>query len=179
MKKIIFAHIPLVLLAIVCLDQMNLSYAQESKNNSPVKSGEFSKAPTYIKSNSLEIRHNERIFTYNERVEVTQNDLRMTSQKLVGTYDQNNKIQEMIATGDVVVTRGAAIRATGGRAVYKAGEDKVTLSESPELMQNGSILIADRVILLLNENRAFAEGDVKVKVLQSSTAVNADSLLKK
>ena len=179
MKKMIFAHITLALLATLFLSQINQSSAQESKNSSPVKSGEFSKAPTYIKSNSLEIRHNERIFTYNERVEVTQNDLRMTSQKLVGTYDQNNKIQEMIATGDVVVTRGLGIRAAGGRAVYKAGEDKVTLSESPELMQNGSILIADRVILLLNENRAFAEGDVKVKVLQSSAATDAKDVLKK
>lgn len=124
--------------------------------------------PTYIKSNSLQLNMKERIFTYTGSVEVKQGDLTMYSDSLTGHYDENDQIQEMLAKDNVLILKGANIRATGGQATYNKAQDTLLLTENPELTQDKSILSADAVRIFLSEDRSIAEGKVRVKLVEEN-----------
>lgn len=138
-----------------------------------------SKLPTFVKSDSLSLKSEARTFTYSGNVEVTQGDMTLTAQTMDGFYDENNKIKQLIAKGNVLITKGPQIRATGERGIYDADTDTVVLTEDPELQQDGSILSADRIRVFLSENRSVAEGTVRVKLIQKDkAAVDTKSALK-
>lgn len=136
----------------------------------PFAKESFGKQPTYIKSNSLVLRSKDRVFVYSGDVEVRQGDMTLTSETLEGKYDQNNDIQELVAFNNVVIVKGENIRANGNRAIYRKENETVTLTENPEMQQEGSVLTADAITIFLNENRSQAEGNVRVKLVQDTKA---------
>ena len=133
----------------------------------------YGDAPTFIKSDSLTLNATDRVFTYTGNVEVKQKDMIMTSANLEGHYDENNKIQSMEATKDVVITQGPDIRAKSQRAFFDQAKSILTLTENPELEQKGSILTADKIVIYVNENRSEALGTVQVKLVDDKTATAA------
>lgn len=131
-------------------------------------SPDFNKLPTFIKSDSLTLKHDERYFVYTGNVEVKHGDLTMTAQTLEGFYDQNNKVQRLIAKNSVVITKGDNIRGTCELATYEAAGELLTLSQNPELTQDGSVLTGDTIKVYLKENRSEATGQVRVKMVDKS-----------
>jgi lipopolysaccharide transport protein LptA len=97
---------------------------------------------------------------------VEQGDFTLTSDSLVGHYDEKNQIQDLVATGNVIIIRGDSVRATGERAEYLQATETITLTESPELQQDDSVLTADTIKIFLNEDRSTAEGNVRVKLVE-------------
>ena len=137
------------------------------------------KLPTFIKADSLSLKSDSRTFAYSGNVEVTQGDMTLTAQTMEGNYDENNKIKQLMAKGNVLITKGPEIRATGQRAIYDAATETVVLTENPELQQDGSILSADRIRVYLSENRSVGEGTVRVKLIQKNqTSVDPSSVLR-
>lgn len=137
------------------------------------------KLPTFVKSDSLSLKSDTRTFTYSGNVEVTQGDMTLTAQAMDGNYDENNKIKQIIAKGNVLITKGPQIRATGEKAIYDADSETVVLTENPELQQDGSVLSADRIRIFLSDNRSVAEGTVRVKLIEKDKAsVDTKSILK-
>ena len=124
----------------------------------------FGKLPTTITSDSLSINAKQRIFTYKGNVLVTQGDLLMKSKIIEGSYNEGNQIQKLVAKGDVVISK-QEIKATSQQAIYDATTAIVTLTDNPQLQQQGTVLIADRIKIFLNENRSQAEGSVRVTVV--------------
>lgn len=137
----------------------------EPKN--PLLDTDFSKAPTFIKSKSLVLHSESRKFEYLGNVEVKQGNMLMTCDTLEGFYDESNQIQKLNAKRNVVITKGEGIRATSEKAVYLREDETLTLTESPELLQEESVLTADVVRIFLKEDRSVAEGQVRVKLVQS------------
>jgi lipopolysaccharide export system protein LptA len=140
----------------------------EAKKDTTLKglsSPDFNKLPTYVKSDSLALKQVERYFIYSGNVEAKHGDLTITSQTLEGNYDQNNKIQKLTAKTNVLITKGDTIRGTSEIAVYDAATDTVTMTENPELTQNGSVLTADAIKVFMKENRSEASGQVRVKMI--------------
>lgn len=128
----------------------------ESMNNK-----DFGKLPTHITSDTLTLNSKTRVFVYKGNVVVTQGDMTLTSKEITGNYNEQNQIQKVIATGDVVITK-QDIKATSQRATYDAVSSVIVLTDNPQMQQNESVLIADRIKVLLNENRSLAEGNVRV-----------------
>lgn len=122
--------------------------------------------PTLVKADSLTLNAKERTFEYLGNVEVKHEDLTILSDRLAGSYTDQNQIKELIAKQNVNITKGETIKAVCEKAVYGAGDEIITLSESPELQDQGSILTADIIKILLKENRSVAEGQVRVKVIE-------------
>lgn len=122
---------------------------------------DFGKLPTNISSDTLTLHAKNRVFVYKGNVVVTQGDMKLTSNEIEGNYNEQNQIQKIVAKGDVVITK-QDIEATSQRAIYDAVSSIVTLTDNPQLKQGESILIADRIKVLLNENRSLAEGNVRV-----------------
>lgn len=156
-----------VVIVLMLLSWQLAQAAQPSEDQKSVATLEegFDKLPTYIKSDTLTLKSEEKLFVYSGNVEVLQGDMTLTSDILEGTYDENNKIQQLVARQNVVIIKGDGIRAHGERATYEAATETVLLTENPELQQNGSVLTADLIKIFLKENRSAAEGSVRVKLV--------------
>jgi len=126
--------------------------------------------PTYVKSDTLTVNSKARIFTYNHNVEMKHGDLTLTCDTLQGIYNENNQIEKLVAQNNVIIEKGQNIRASGQRAVYEAATEIFTLTESPELQESGSVLTADTIKIFMREDRASAEGQVRVKIVKRDTA---------
>ena len=131
-----------------------------------------SNAPLYVKSNSLQLDTLKRVFTYRGNVEVTRDDMLITTDLMTGFYNEKNQIQEIVCDDNVVITRGEALRASSNHAVYKVPEGVIVLTESPELINKGNALTADKVRIYVDEDRSEAEGNVRVKVIKSEEQEN-------
>jgi lipopolysaccharide export system protein LptA len=135
----------------------------------PFNSPDFNKSPTFINADSLQLSTQSRQFLYKGNVEVKHGDMTLTAELLEGTYNEQNKIQRLTARQNVVILKGSDIRATSNNANYEADKEVVTLTENPELTQNGSMLSADLIRLFLKEDRSEAQGQVRVKLVQKSS----------
>ena len=123
--------------------------------------------PTLIDSDALDVDQNTRVFKYSGNVKVVQGDMTLTSDYLVGIYNDQNKIKDLTATKNVVITKGESIKATSEKAYYEADTSLVTLTINPQLFQEGSILTAEKIKINLDANQSSAEGKVRVKLVNS------------
>jgi lipopolysaccharide export system protein LptA len=130
--------------------------------------GEDSHEPTFIDSDSLTLNSNDRTFAYLGNVKVVKGDMTLTSERMDGSYSEDNKIKSLVAKKNVVITKGPTIRATSEKATYDAVKDLITLVENPEITQDGNTLSADTVKIFLQENRSVAEGQVRMKMLNGT-----------
>jgi lipopolysaccharide export system protein LptA len=140
-----------------------------AKGSGPIDASVFdvdlSNEPTHISANTLTLKNKERVFVYSGDVLVKQGEMNLSSKTLEGYYSEKNQIQKMVAKGEVVITK-TDLKATGGQAVYEAATEIITLTEGPQVEQNGSILTADKIKVFLNEDRSQAEGQVRVTLVQ-------------
>jgi len=155
---------PLLLLVSYLLLLPHADSVAESEK--PLITADFQNQTTYIKSDNLVLKANQRIFTYEGAVEVTQEDMILTCETLVGNYDENNQIISLQANTNVVIVQGEGVRASSNKAVYDRETETLELTENPELEQNGSILTADKITLFLKEDRSTAEGAVRVRLIE-------------
>ncbi|MCC6953519.1 MAG: hypothetical protein IT290_05330 [Deltaproteobacteria bacterium] len=123
--------------------------------------------PVFIRSDSMNLDAKSRVFTYYDNVEVLRGDLTITSDKVIGRYDDANQIEHILCEDNVVITRGDTLKASSNRANYDVKKGVIVLTEAPELNDRGNVLNADKVTIYVNEDRSEAEGQVRVKVLKS------------
>ncbi|MCB0359964.1 MAG: hypothetical protein KDD44_10015, partial [Bdellovibrionales bacterium] len=81
-------------------------------------------------------------------------------------YTEQNRLSRVVCEQNVVITKGPGMRATSEYAVYDVPRSQVVLTESPELLDQGNALPADKVTLFPDEDRSLAEGNVRVKVIK-------------
>ncbi len=82
-----------------------------------------------------------------------------TGQSTKGTIEgEQGKIEKIVATGHVKITRAEGGLATAEKAVYYQGEEKVVLTGKPVVKQGGDFVEGERVILFVNEKRSIVEG---------------------
>lgn len=122
--------------------------------------------PTFIDADSLTLKSKDRIFIYTGNVVVKNGDMTLTSDNLEGTYNEKNEIQTLTALKNVNITKGEKLKANSEKALYEAKTQIVTLTENPQIDQEGSILTADVIKLYLDEDRSVAEGQVRMKVVK-------------
>lgn len=160
------------------------SSTEEKKSTSlqgVLSAGSDDEAPVYIKSDSLSLDSTSRVFTYKGNVEIRKGDLTLTSDTVAGKYDEKNELQIVVCQGNVVVTRGETLRSVANKAVYRVPEATIVLTENPELMRQGNVLAADRITVFVDEDRSEAEGNVRVKVVNTEEASSEEGseMLKK
>ncbi len=149
--------------------------AEEKKSTSlqgVLSAGSDEQAPVYIKSDSLSLDSTSRVFTYKGNVEIRKGDLTLTSDTVAGKYDEKNELQIVVCQGNVVVTRGETLRSIANKAVYRVPEATIVLTENPELMRQGNVLAADKITVFVDEDRSEAEGNVRVKVVNTEEPSN-------
>lgn len=122
--------------------------------------------PTTITADRLEVDRKLQMAVYSGHVVLydQENDLTIRSDRLEFLFDNKmEEVQKAVATGGVQINSGDRY-STAERAEYFPGEQKAILTGSPKVWQNNDTVTGSRVILLLKEDRAIAEGDGKTRV---------------
>lgn len=122
------------------------------------------KDPIYITSDWMEVDQKKNTITYKGRVVMVQADMTMRSEALTAHYDPEMKrIGQIIAEGKVNATQGDRV-AIGDKAVFDDKAKTVTLTGNPVMRQGNNQVSGTRVIYFMEQDRAVAEGDGKVRV---------------
>ncbi|MGH7795456.1 MAG: lipopolysaccharide transport periplasmic protein LptA [Candidatus Binatia bacterium] len=139
--------------------------AAKDTNNKNSAGFEFNKKdPIYITADWMEVDQKKNTITYKGRVVTIQNDMTMRSVTLTAYYDPEMKqMKRIVAEGKVNATQGNRV-ATGDKAVFDDQAKTVTLTGSPVMRQGNSQVSGVKVVYYIEQDRAIAEGDGKVRV---------------
>ena len=142
--------------------------AADAAKEETKKSGtafEFNKKdPIYITADWMEVDQKKNSITYKGRVVTIQNEMTMRSETLTAYYDPEMKqMKQIVAEGKVNATQGNRV-ATGDKAVFDDKAKTVTLTGSPVMRQGNSQVSGVKVVYYIEQDKAVAEGDGKVRV---------------
>jgi lipopolysaccharide export system protein LptA len=150
---------------------------EQTRQNSGSGGFELNKKdPIYITSDWMEVDQKKNTITYKGRVVMVQADMTMRSEALTALYDPEMKrINQIIAEGKVNASQGDRV-ATGDRAVFDDKAKTVTLTGNPVMRQGNNQVSGTKVVYFIEQDRAVAEGDGRVRV---QATIFPDELQKK
>jgi len=131
--------------------------------------------PMVIKSNTLEVNDALRIVTFSGEVDARKDDFTILCSKMLVYYEKlpeqkegeagGTKIDKIVASGDVRISRAEGGVATADEAVYYQLDEKLVLTGRPVVKQGNDFVEGDRITIFLKENRSVVESakDNKVK----------------
>ncbi|WP_407696191.1 LptA/OstA family protein [Sphingobium sufflavum] len=121
--------------------------------------GHNSNAPVDFTADRIEVQDRADRVVVSGNVQVTQADLRLTSNRLTVAYrrDGGVEINRMDAVGDVVVTRGNET-ARGNVAIYDLDKRIITMLGNVQLNQGTSRLTGGRLLIDLRTGRSSVDG---------------------
>ena len=157
--------VPAAASVVLAADAAGSPVQGEKKKAAGTSAFEFNKKdPIYITADWMEVDQNKNTITYKGRVVTIQADMTMRSETLVAYYDPEMKqMKQIIAEGKVNATQGNRV-ATGEKAVFDDKTKTVTLTGNPVMRQGNSQVSGTRVIYYMDQDRAVAESDGKVRV---------------
>ena len=147
-------------------EEQKTGLADGLKSLTSFSSAEDGQSPLLIKSDSLRVDSINRKFIYEGNVRAVRANTVITSQILIGDYDENDELKTVLCKKDVVITKGEIMRASSERALYLVPDGKIELTEGPELINDGNALTADKITIYVDDDRSEAEGDVRVRVIE-------------
>jgi len=146
------------------------SFSQERKTFSKP----FTKNPIIIHSNTLELDQEKKLVVFEGKVHAKTEGMLIDCQKMLVYYlgspteketnVESNRIDKIIALGDVIINRFDGGIARAGKAVFINNEEKVVLTENPFVQQGPDYVEGHRIIIFLNESRSIVEGNEKNRV---------------
>jgi lipopolysaccharide export system protein LptA len=159
-----------ILLSIVGLTLTAFARAQTS----PKSSEKAESTPVIIKSKTLEVNDNNKTVRFSGDVNAKQENFTIDCQEMLVYYVESpagddagkkkSKVNRIVATGQVKITRDERGMATSDKAVYYFDEDKVVLSGKPVVRQGDDMVEGDRITIYLKENRSVVESAKNKKV---------------
>ena len=143
------------------------TFAAEKAEAKKKSAGGFemnTKDPIYITADWMEVDQKKYMITYKGSVVMVQSEMTMRSEVLTAYYDPEMKrMSKIVAEGKVNTTQGDRV-ATGEKAVFDDQAKTVTLTGNPVMRQGNSQVSGTKVIYYMEQDRAVAEGDGKVRV---------------
>jgi lipopolysaccharide export system protein LptA len=134
---------------------------------------------TIINSRTLSVDHNSNVVTFSGDVRAENDEMVIECQDMKVYYeeapdggaadrpDASYRVEKIVSTGDVRITRALGGVATAETAVYHQAEEKMVLTGNPVVRQGKDYVQGDRIIFYIKENRSVAEsaGSGKVKAV--------------
>jgi len=165
-KKFLFA---LICSAVVFLNAGSHAIAAE-------KAVTKTAGATMINSRTLSVDHNSNVVTFSGDVRAENDEMVIECREMKvyygeapggGTGDESYRVEKIVSTGDVRITRALGGVATAETAVYHQAEEKMVLTGNPVVRQGKDYVQGDRIVFYIKENRSVAEstGSGKVKAV--------------
>ena len=155
---------------IFLLSLQQIAFSQESKASSQIST----ENPIVIHSNTLELDQEKKLVVFEGDVKAKTEGMIIDCQKMLVYYlgnptteeadTESDRIDKIIALGDVVIDRYAAGIARAGKAVFHKDEEKIVLTENPVVQQGPDYVEGQRITIFLNESRSIVEGDENKRV---------------
>ncbi|MFH1350279.1 MAG: lipopolysaccharide transport periplasmic protein LptA [Pseudomonadota bacterium] len=130
-----------------------------------------------IKADTLEIDNKQRIVTFTGNVDARRDGFIINCEKMLLYYEslepekkkekekkENFKIDKIIATGKVRITRTDGGIATSEKAVYYQDGEKLVLTGNPVVKRGDDLVEGTTITLFLKEDRSIVEGTGNQKV---------------
>ena len=178
-RWLIVAFLSVVVPPKAILAQLHAAAAARDEAKPKSSAGGFelnNKDPIYITSDWMEVDQKKNTITYKGRVVMVQAEMTMRSEALTAHYDPEMKrMAQIIAEGKVNATQGDRV-AIGEKAVFDDKAKTVTLTGSPIMRQGNNQVSGTKVIYFMEQDRAVAEGDGKIRV---QATIFPDELQKK
>jgi lipopolysaccharide export system protein LptA len=132
------------------------------------------KGPIVIKSQSLEVDNKKRVVVFVGQVDAKREDMTINCEKMFVYYtgkstevtseDADLRIDRIVATGKVKITRPDGAFATADKLVYYENGEKVVLTGKPVVKQGNDFVEGSKITLYLKEERSIVEGSAEEKV---------------
>ncbi|MGO9567065.1 MAG: LptA/OstA family protein [Desulfomonilaceae bacterium] len=148
-------------------------------NNEYLSLGKGSDQPIDITSTKFTARNipNGKEATFEGNVKVNQGDVTLSCDQLVLVYDEKtgagtgegrakklakklenvSQIKSITASGNVKIVQNERM-AVAGKALYDNAKRTITLTEGPRLWQGADVMVANTIIIYLDENRVDSLG---------------------
>ena len=165
----VFSFNILISFVFLLFPQINV-FSQESKASNQLST----ENPIIIHSNTLELDQEKKLIVFEGKVHAKTEGMVIDCQKMLIYYlgsstkketnAESNRIDKIIALGNVVINRFDSGMARAGKAVFYQNEEKVVLTENPFVQQGPDYVEGQRIIIFLNDGRSIVEGNEKKRV---------------
>jgi lipopolysaccharide transport protein LptA len=118
----------------------------------PAQDSSAPRKPTVITSDKFWIDSSQKEGLFSGNVVVTGTDLKMTCRDLRIYFREDNSIDRLLATGEVVINQPNRTTKSG-RAEYFATDRRIVLTDGPEINDNGKIVTAKEITYFLDSER--------------------------
>jgi lipopolysaccharide export system protein LptA len=155
------AHHPLRAAALLVL--LAFAPAVLHAQTTPARAAEPVEKGTQVVSDSfrLNLEKKEGVFTGNVRV--TDATFNLESEELVVYFTANNKMDRLVARGNVKIKQGADRAATCREAEYNVAEKRIRLTGEPVVMQNQNRVTGTVITIYPENDRMDVDGRSKVQ----------------
>ena len=117
-----------------------------------------SRSPIDIASDTVEANQKENTVTFRGNVVAKQEDMTLYANTLIIHYDpESKKLKVITALGNVKIVQ-LDRRATGQKAIFQQDENKVILDGEAVVREGENVILGERVIFYVNEERSVVEG---------------------
>jgi len=166
MKHLKCQSIIIYILPLLALIYSNSAFPETTQNKMVI--GDTSESIEISSDDSFEIDNKRHVVTFIGNVEAVRDDMNIKCQKIELFYENlsgNNdpdegqvKILEIIAAGNVRISRPDGGIATAEKAVYDQKDEKVVLTGNPAVKQGTDFVEGSKITLFLKEERIVMEG---------------------
>lgn len=118
---------------------------------------------TEVTSNSFRLDLGKKLGTFSGNVAVKDANFDLTSEELVVYFDENNKMQRLVARGTVKIKQGSGRTAEAREAEYTVADKKIKLTGDPVVNQGANRVTGTVISIYPDSDRMDVDGRSKVQ----------------
>lgn len=138
----------------------------DPRSGAPADETELAVTPsnaTVVTSARLTFDQQQRQAVFEENVVVTDRELKITADRLVVFFDEDNHVSRIECEGAVTIVRQDLV-ATGARAVYEIKESKMQLVGNPRIVREQDVLSGETITLWRDSKRILCEPNARLVI---------------
>jgi lipopolysaccharide transport protein LptA len=121
---------------------------------------------TVITSDELHSDQASHVSVFTGKVVVVGNQFRMSCQEMTVNFTKDNKVDTIVATGDVVINQPDRVTHCG-RADYFHDEDKFVLTDQPTILDHKNQISGPEIIIFRTTQKMIVKGGRSTTVISN------------
>ncbi|MDX6765677.1 MAG: LptA/OstA family protein [Candidatus Methylacidiphilales bacterium] len=155
------AAVPLLLLLGLLLPLPRLGAQNAAKPSLPAPASDVP-AGTQVASDSFRLNLEKKEGVFSGNVKVADKSFNLESEELIVYFAADNKLERLVARGNVRIKAGPTRSSTSREAEYLVAEKKIKLTGDPVVMQNQNRVTGTVITMYPDSDRMDVDGRSKV-----------------